>query len=80
MAFLAFPLSYSTPRQGRYGKLALGIVLFAVYFNLLITGRSMIEKASIPAALGLWWVHGLFVLLAGWLLWRRYGERKVVLQ
>jgi len=80
MAFLAFPLSYSTPRQGRYGKLALGIVLFAIYFNLLITGRSMIEKSSMPAGLGLWWVHGLFVLLAGWLLWRRYGERKVVVQ
>lgn len=78
MAFLAFPLSYSTPRQGRYGKLAMGILLFAVYFNLLITGKSMLEKSAIPSWLGLWWVHSLFILLAGWLLWRHYGERKGV--
>lgn len=77
MALLAFPLSYSTPRQGRYGKLALGILLFAVYFNLLITGRSMIEKESVPSWLGLWWVHATFIALAAWLLWRRYGSRKV---
>ena len=77
MAFLAFPLSYSTPRQGRYGKLALGILLFAIYFNLLITGRSMIEKESIPSWLGLWWVHAAFIALAFWLLWRRYGSRRV---
>lgn len=78
MAFLAFPLSYSTPRQGRYGKLALGIVLFAVYFNLLITGKSMLEKMTIPAWAGLWWVHAIFILLATWLLWRHYGARKVI--
>ncbi len=77
MAFLTFPLSYSTPRQGRFGKLALGILLFAIYFNLLIVAVSMLEKASIPAWAGLWWVHLLFVILGLWMLKRRYGQRKI---
>lgn len=73
MAFLAFPLSFSTPRQGRFGKLALGILLFAIYFNLLITGVSMLEKATTPVWLGLWWVHFIFIALGLWMLKSRYG-------
>jgi lipopolysaccharide export system permease protein len=76
MAFLAFPLSFSTPRQGRFGKLALGILLFAVYFNLLITGVSMLEKGKTPVWLGLWWVHLIFIVLGLWMLKRRYGARR----
>lgn len=73
MALLAFPLSYTTPRQGRFGKLALGILLYAVYANLLITGKSMLEDEKIPAMLGLWWVHIPFMLLSLFMVWRRYG-------
>ncbi len=74
MALLAFPLSYTTPRQGRYGKLALGILLYAIYANLNITGQSMIEDGKIPAWLGLWWVHLIFILLSLWLVRKQYGK------
>ncbi len=73
MALLAFPLSYTTPRQGRFGKLAVGILLYALYANLLITGKSMLEDEKIPAIVGLWWVHIPFLLLSLWMVWRRYG-------
>jgi lipopolysaccharide export system permease protein len=73
MALLAFPLSYTTPRQGRFGKLAIGILLYAVYANLLITGKSMLEDGKIPPWFGLWWVHIPFILLSLWMVWRRYG-------
>ena len=73
MALLAFPLSYTTPRQGRFGKLALGILLYAIYANLLITGKSMLEDEKIPNTLGLWWVHIPFILLSLFMVWRRYG-------
>ncbi len=76
MAFLAFPLSFSTPRQGRFGKLALGILLFAIYFNLLITGVSLLEKSTTPVWLGLWWVHSIFIALGLWMLKSRYGVKK----
>lgn len=73
MALLAFPLSYTTPRQGRFGKLALGILFYALYANLLITGKSMLEDGKIPAIFGLWWAHLPFLLLSLWMVWRRYG-------
>lgn len=74
MALLAFPLSYTTPRQGRFGKLALGILLYAIYANLNITGQSMIEDGKIPPWLGLWWVHLIFILLSLWLVRKQYGK------
>jgi len=76
MALLAFPLSYTTPRQGRFGKLALGIVLYAIYANLIIMGKSMIEDGRIPVWLGLWWVHIPFILLSLWLVHRQYDGVK----
>ena len=77
MAFIAFPLSFSRPRQGRFGRLAIGIVTFAVYFNLLITAVSFIAKGRAPQWLGLWWVHLLFIAFGLLLLKRYYGSRKV---
>lgn len=76
MALLAFPLSYTTPREGRFGKLGIGILLYAVYANLIITGKSLIEDGKVPNWLGLWWVHIIFILLSLWLIHRQYGERK----
>ncbi len=74
MALLAFPLSHTTPRQGKFGKLALGILLYAIYANLIISGKSMIEDGKIPGWLGLWWVHLIFILLALWLVRKQYGK------
>ncbi|GAA0415144.1 LPS export ABC transporter permease LptF [Cocleimonas flava] len=76
MALLAFPLSHTTPRQGRFGKLAFGILLYAVYANLIITGKSMIEDGRIPNWLGLWWTHLIFIALSLWLLRKQYGNLK----
>lgn len=76
MALLAFPLSHTTPRQGRFGKLAFGILLYAVYANLIISGKSMIEDGKIPAWLGLWWAHLIFIVLSFYLIYRQYGSRR----
>lgn len=76
MALLALPLSHTTPRQGRYGKLAMGILLYAVYANLIITGQSKIEEGAIPNWLGLWWIHAIFIALALWLVKRQYGSMR----
>lgn len=64
LAILAVPLSRSQPRQGRYGRLAIGLLVFIIYFNLLSAGKAWIEKGSMPVAAGLWWAHGLMLLLA----------------
>ena len=76
MAFLAFPLSHTTPRQGRFGKLAFGILLYAVYANLIISGKSILEDGKIPTWVGLWWAHLIFIALSLFLIYRQYGQRR----
>ena len=60
LGLLAVPLSHLRPRQGRYGKLVIGIVLYLLYSNLLGLGQAWIAKGQVPAWVGLWWVHALF--------------------
>ena len=73
LALLAVPLSYLRPRQGRYGKLVLGILAVLVYLNLISFGTTWVGKGKIPAGVGLWWVHALMLAVALWLIARRQG-------
>ncbi|MGV6817428.1 MAG: LPS export ABC transporter permease LptF [Thiotrichales bacterium] len=71
LTFLAVPLSYTTPRKGRFGKLAVAILIYILYSNLLGVGKIWIESGAIPAVLGLWWVHLLVLSLGIYLLYRQ---------
>jgi lipopolysaccharide export system permease protein len=62
LALIAVPLSRSQPRQGRYGRLAIGVLVFIIYFNLLSAGKAWIEQQQVSEAIGLWWVHALMLL------------------
>jgi lipopolysaccharide export system permease protein len=64
LAILAVPLSRSQPRQGRYGRLAIGLLVFIVYFNLLSAGKAWLEKGVVAPIAGLWWVHALMLSVA----------------
>jgi lipopolysaccharide export system permease protein len=33
------------------------------YLTILIAARSALEKGKTPALMGLWWVHGIFLLI-----------------
>lgn len=71
LALLAVPLSHTQPRQGRYGKLVLGILAYLLYSQLLGLGQAWIAKDKVPAVIGLWWVHALMLILALTLIARR---------
>jgi lipopolysaccharide export system permease protein len=73
LGLLAVPLSHLKPRQGRYSKVVLGIVLYLVYSNLMGVGQSWIAKGVVSPALGLWWVHGIFAATAVFLFGKRQG-------
>ena len=64
LAIFAVPLSRSQPRAGRYGRLAIGLLVFIIYFNLLSAAKAWVENGDVEPAIGLWWVHGLFLLAA----------------
>lgn len=74
MAFLAFPMSYTKPRQGRYGKVMWMILIYLIYANVLVSIRGLLERDALPAAIGMWWVHGSVLVLGLWLLKRFYGS------
>lgn len=73
LALLAVPLSHSSPRQGRYSKIAVAILIYVPYANLLVLSRKWLAAGTIPPILGLWWVHVLFLGLIALLTIRRYG-------
>ena len=70
LMILAVPLSKLRPRQGRFTRVGLAVLVYFVYSNLLAAVRVWIEKESPAGQLGLWWVHLLPLGLAAWLLWR----------
>jgi lipopolysaccharide export system permease protein len=71
LGLLAVPLAHVRPRQGQYSKLIIGVGVYVVYSNLLGLGVTWINKGILPASVGLFWVHGLFLIAALWLLRRR---------
>jgi len=74
LTLIAVPLSRLRPRQGRYARVGVAIVLYFVYSNLLSAARVWVERGQLPPVIGLWWVH-LTVLALGLFLIFREAER-----
>jgi lipopolysaccharide export system permease protein len=68
LTFIAVPLAKTEPRRGRFSGLAAAILVYVIYANLLAAGRGWLERSQVPDFSGLWWVHGLFLLVAGLML------------
>jgi lipopolysaccharide export system permease protein len=72
IVMMALPLSQTTPRGGQYSKLALGILIYLVYSNLLGVGKAWISKGLVPYWIGTSWVHVLGIITL-YILLRRSG-------
>ncbi len=72
VALLAVPLSELRPRQGRYGRIGVVILVFFIYVNVLSAARTWIEKGWLSPAIGVWWTHALVLALAAY-LWLRHS-------
>jgi lipopolysaccharide export system permease protein len=73
LALLAVPLSQSSPREGRYGRLGIGLLCYIVYANVLAIARIQVERGAVPEWLGMWWVHAIALIVALVLLVRQSG-------
>jgi lipopolysaccharide export system permease protein len=73
LAVLAVPLSRSTPREGRYAKVGIGLLAYIVYSNVLLIARVWLEHGVVPEWAGLWWVHVVAAGVAVLLLLRQSG-------
>ncbi len=67
---LAVPLAELRPRQGRYARIGVVILVYFVYANLLSAAQTWIEKGWVAPSVGVWWTHALVLLGALWLWWR----------
>jgi lipopolysaccharide export system permease protein len=71
LALVAVPLSALRPREGRYARVAIAILLYFVYSNLVSAAQVWIETGRLSPAIGTWWVHALIALLGLMLLHRQ---------
>ncbi len=78
LAFIAVAFAYTNPRRGRYTGLFGAILVYFVYANLLAVGDALIKSGRVSSAVGLWWVHGIFAVLAIYLLMRRSANRPLL--
>lgn len=71
LGLVALPLSRASPRQGRFGRIAVGLLTFIVFMNLVGLNRAWMEKGLIGLFPGFWWVYALGVVIALALLGRQ---------
>ena len=64
LSIFAVPLSRAKPRTGRYSRIAIGLLVFIIYLNMLSAAKTWIEQGALSPSLGVWWVHGIVLLLA----------------
>jgi lipopolysaccharide export system permease protein len=64
LTLLAVPLSRLRPREGRFARVWLAVLIYFVYSNLVSAGKVWLARGTVPEVVGLWWVHIAAALLA----------------
>jgi lipopolysaccharide export system permease protein len=70
LMLLAVPLARSSPRQARYGRIAIGFLGYMVTVNLMMLGTQWLADGKLPMPLGLWWLLLPVLVLGIWLYLR----------
>ena len=77
LGMLGVPLARSRPREHKYAKMGLAILIYAGYYLLYESARTWVQNGVIPAFPGLWWAPALLgaLLIGAWLApgfaWKR---------
>jgi len=69
-AVMAVGLSRVKPRQGRFARLVPGLSLLVAYYLALIFNKNALVTGFWPLPLGLWVVHGAFLLAGVFFIYR----------
>jgi lipopolysaccharide export system permease protein len=59
LGMLGVPLSRSPPRQQRYTKIGIAILIFSGYYFLYESARTWVQNGAISPFPGIWWVPAL---------------------
>lgn len=77
IALIAQALSKTDHRRGRYVKMLPAFLIYIIYLVLLNAARDAIEKGKLSVDFGMWWVHGIFLIIALLLLFGGDWLRKL---
>lgn len=80
LAFLAVPLSKSSPRGGMYASIFIAFGIYFAYSNLQRVNHSWVVSQTVPAWLGYFWVEALLFATGMVLLIRLYSWQWIVLK
>lgn len=75
LALAALPLARTTPRKGRYSRIAIALFLYMLYANFMVIAREAVADGTVPGWLGMWWAHALVLLLIAVLVLQQNGWR-----
>ena len=75
LSALAVPLSQTSPRQGQYLRLGLGLLVYIVLVNFIYIGQSWVANGETPSIVGLWWIHAIMLLIVIFALMQQLGFR-----
>lgn len=78
LGLFALTFSFVPPKQNRLPGLIMAFLAYFLYTNLLGFGVAMISKEELSGAVGLWGIHGTFLLIAGVLFYRRARNLSLV--
>ncbi|MDN5871787.1 MAG: LPS export ABC transporter permease LptF [Nitrococcus sp.] len=62
LALFGVPLSRTPPRRGRFSKILLAALVFAVIYIASGLARTWVEHGVVGALPGIWWVSGVMLL------------------
>jgi lipopolysaccharide export system permease protein len=80
LAVLGVVISRTSPRQGRFAKLFVAIMMYVIYNNLMGIARSWVEHAEVPVEVGIWWVHLLVFVVFAFLLYQQVTGKRIRLR
>lgn len=73
LAVLGVLLSRTSPRQGRFAKLFIAILVFITYYNTLGVAQSWVARGEIPIQIGVWWVHAVLLIIIAIIAMKFWG-------
>ena len=63
LGLLGIPLSRTAPRRGKSANIFMGVVIFAIYYNLTAVAKTWMEQGVVGSFPGMWWPHILLAVL-----------------
>jgi lipopolysaccharide export system permease protein len=71
LGLLGIPFGRTAPRQGKYAKTFVAVLVFAFYYNMTVIAKTWMEQGLVGSFPGIWWPQIILVILLLFLLKRK---------